>query len=230
MLDDARGGEVRGGPPKEGAPATRAQEIYETLRSEIIQGELRPNERITELELADRLHVSRTPIREALQMLARDNLIVSRRRGWVVYEFSLAEIRHLSQIRAALEGYAAGLAARHATADQIAALEDAYSQDLQEVRSDRQRIVVANERFHHDVNRLSGNPLLVMMIENTRRYYFNYQAASLYSDEELLRSMSDHDFIISALRRRDAETAERVARRHVEELIEVLEERMQGSR
>jgi DNA-binding GntR family transcriptional regulator len=213
---------------KQNVPATRAQEIYETLRTEIIQGDLRPNERITELDLAARLRVSRTPVREALQMLARDNLIVSRRRGWVVYEFSLAEIRQLSQIRAALEGYAAGLAARHATADEIAALEEAYSRDLQEVRSERQRIVVANERFHHEVNRLSGNPLLVTTIENTRRYYFNYQAASLYSDEELWRSMSDHDFIMSALRRGDSETAERVARRHVEELIEILEERLQG--
>ncbi|MFF5259117.1 GntR family transcriptional regulator [Actinomadura viridis] len=208
---------------------TRASEVYEILRDEIVRGDLRPNQRITELELATRLEVSRTPIREALQMLARDELIVSRRRGWVVYEFTLAEIRHLSEIRAALEGYAAGLAARHAKTEDIDALEQSYRTSLDEVKADRRRIIVVNDRFHHGVNRLSGNPFLVKMIQKSRRYYFNYQAETLYSDDELWRSMSDHDFIIAALRRRDAETVERVARGHVEELIRVVEERLRPS-
>lgn len=162
-------------------------------------------------------------------MLSRDGLIVSRRRGWVVYEFPLGEIRSLSEIRAALEGYAAGLAARHAKPEDIDALEEDYRQALNEVKSDRRRIVEVNDRFHQRVNELSGNPHLVEMIQKSRRYYFNYQAETLYSDEELWRSMADHDFIIAAMRRRDAETVERVARSHVEELIRVVEERLHPS-
>src|SRR5207344_499138 len=63
--------------------------VYERLRSEIVRGELRPNERLIEAEIADRLKVSRTPVRESLQRLAADGLVVSRRRGWVVYEHSM---------------------------------------------------------------------------------------------------------------------------------------------
>lgn len=195
------------------------------MRDQIVHGLLRPNERITETELATKLDVSRTPIREALQMLARDGLIVSRRRGWVVYEFTFDEIRHLSEIRAALEGFAAGRAALVATLDEVDRLEADYSEWRNKVQGDRRNIVAVNDRFHDRVNQLSQNPFLVSMIRDSQRYYFNHQAASLYTDDELWQSMSDHDAIITTLRDHDAAAAERIARGHVEEFIARLKSR-----
>src|SRR5690606_9984578 len=106
----ARGG-ARGDDPR------RAHEIYDRLRGDIVHGVLRPNEPLIETELAEQLGVSRTPIRESLQRLASDGLIVYRRRRWYVYEHTADEIREMYEIRAAQEGYAARLAAERGTAE-----------------------------------------------------------------------------------------------------------------
>ena len=92
----------------------RSREVYDQLRSEIARGELRPNERLIEADLALRLSVSRTPVRESIQRLAVDGLVVNRRRAWFVREHSPAEITALYEVREALEGYAARLAAESA--------------------------------------------------------------------------------------------------------------------
>lgn len=199
--------------------------VFRQLRDEIVQGTLRPNQRITEAEQAERLGISRTPVREAFQLLAHNGLIVSRRRGWVVYEVTLEEAQHYSQIRAALEGYAAGLAAMTASPQDVDALEAKYMSDIADMPQHRTVIVTANEQFHNGVTRLSGNPMLVKLVEDSRRFYFNHNIESLYTDEELQASMSDHPVIIDALRRRDAATAERVAREHVEQLIVLMSDR-----
>src|SRR5579859_8257976 len=98
----------------------RAAEVYEELRQAIVEGRIRPNERLIELELARALNVSRTPVRESILQLVADGLVVSRRRGWVVREHSPEEIREIYEVRAALEGFAANLAAVRATDEQLA--------------------------------------------------------------------------------------------------------------
>ncbi len=95
------------------------EKVYQSLRRMVLLGEIRPNERLVETELASRLQVSRTPVREALQRLASDGLIVSRLPGWVVYEHSPMEIRDLYEARVALEGYAARLAALRAPGQEV---------------------------------------------------------------------------------------------------------------
>ena len=86
----------------EGGSDSLSEATYRRLRFDIVRGRLRPNERLIEAELADRLAVSRTPVRESLQRLAADGLVVSRRRGWVVYEHTPDEIREIYEIRSAL--------------------------------------------------------------------------------------------------------------------------------
>src|SRR5207245_7128079 len=90
-------------------PPTRLTSVFETLRREIVAGELRPNSPRIELDLAERFEVSRTPVRESLQRLATAGLVVPRKRGWAVREFTTEEIRQNAEVRLALEGYAAGL-------------------------------------------------------------------------------------------------------------------------
>jgi DNA-binding GntR family transcriptional regulator len=89
--------------------------VYQRLRQEIVRGELRPRESLSEVEIAERLAVSRTPVRESMHRLASEGLITSRRRRWVVYEHSKDEIREIYEVRAALEGYSARLASQRAT-------------------------------------------------------------------------------------------------------------------
>ena len=102
--------------------STLADVTYHRLREDILLGYLRPNAPLVETELAERLEVSRTPVRESLQRLAKEGLITSKSRRWFVLEQTLKDIRESYDIRAALEGYAARLATERATESQIDAL------------------------------------------------------------------------------------------------------------
>ena len=106
----------------DGRTSTTSDEVYEKLRLAIVTGEIRPNAPLIEVDLANALNVSRTPIRESLQRLAADQLVVPRKRGWAVKEYSAQEIQESYEVRAALEGYAARLAATRASDGEIAAM------------------------------------------------------------------------------------------------------------
>src|SRR6266516_463803 len=82
------------------APASLSDGVYQRLRSAIVRGDLRPNERLVEADLAGWLEVSRTPVRECLQRLAAERLVANRRRGWIVQEHSTQEIREIYDVRA----------------------------------------------------------------------------------------------------------------------------------
>ena len=96
-------------------PSPGDPSIYAKIRADIISGKIRPNSRLIEAELADFYDVSRTPVREALQRLYENKLINRIKSGWVVREYSLDEIKEIYEVRAALEGFAARLAAERAT-------------------------------------------------------------------------------------------------------------------
>lgn len=91
--------------PREATATLLADDVHRQLREDILLGWLRPRDHLVEVDLADRLQVSRTPVRESLQRLAADGLIVSHRRRWVVYEHTLAEIADIYEVRMALEGW-----------------------------------------------------------------------------------------------------------------------------
>ena len=215
---------------------TRSDEVYAGLRRDILRGVIRPNDRLIETDIAERLGVSRTPVREALQRLAADGLIVSSRRAWSVYQHSLAEIRQLYEARAALEGYAARLAATRRSDAELERLTSRYRKSVEAIEQlDREsadpetiqrEIVNVNDVFHDDVSRSAGNPWILELIQRSRSVYFNYEMARLYSREELLEAFSDHDRILDAIREGDADRAEQIARKHVEDGFRVLRDRM----
>ena len=194
-------------------PSTsRSDHLYAQLRRAIVQGELRPNQRLVETELAEMLDVSRTPVREALQRLAIDGL-VSRRRGWEVREHDAGEIEQIYACRAALEGYAARLAALHATdeqLDEIAGILFSISD-----ASDRDEMVAVNEHFHEAIIDAAGNPLLAELAGRSRLYYFNRRVAHLYTEAETAQSRQQHIRLLEALRGRDPDRAEAVTREHI---------------
>lgn len=203
--------------------ATRSDDVYERLREAIVTGRARPNERLIEAELADQLEVSRTPIRESLQRLAAEGLVVSRRRGWVVLEHTSAEIREIYEARAALEGYCARLAAERATAAQLKEIAALHRGDLKRiVKSSRQHLVEVNDRFHDAIIAAAQNERLAHMSRRNRTYYFNFRIAQLYSDEEVNASIAGHQAIVRALLHRDPDRAECEMRAHIDLALTVI--------
>jgi len=200
---------------------TRSDDVYERLREAILTGRARPNERLIEAELADRLQVSRTPIRESLQRLAAEGLVVSRRRGWVVLEHTSVEIREIYEARAALEGYCARLAAQRATDAQLKEIASLHH-PKRNLKSSRQHLVEINDGFHDAILAAAQNERLADMIRRNRTYYFTFRIAQLYSDEEADASIAGHQAIVRALLQRDANRAEREMRAHIDLALAVI--------
>jgi DNA-binding GntR family transcriptional regulator len=198
-----------------------ADGVYERLRSAIVRGELRPNERLVEADLADWLEVSRTPVRECLQRLASERLVANRRRGWIVLEHSIDDIREIYGVRAALEGYAAQLAARQASRDQVERIMALARVDPATYADPpRHGFVEYNQQFHDTVVESCGNSRLAEAIGRSTEYYFNYRLAAVYTAAEVAAAIGGHLAIGQAIQRREPEAAERLARGHVHEALE----------
>jgi DNA-binding GntR family transcriptional regulator len=204
------------------ALGTRSEEIYDSVRADIVHGLLRPNQRLVEVELAETLGVSRTPVRETLQRLALEGLVRRDRGGWVVHEHSPAEIRSLYEVRAALEGYATFLAAGRATAAQLRELAAVYPQGEEAMGLGPDQQVELNERFHDGVIAAADNPRLAQLSRASRQYFFNHRIARSYTSEETRRSIEGHRRILAALARRDARAAEGCAREHVDYALSIV--------
>lgn len=199
-----------------------SEKTYLRLRRDIVQGLLRPNERLVEAELAERLDVSRTPIREALQRLAADGLVVSRRRGWMVHEHTPDEIRQIYEIRGALEGYAARLAAERADERQLKEIVSIHEENERSLEASIKNMVEENDRFHDAIDAASNNPRLSDLILRNRLYFFNYNLATRYSREELSRSVTQHEEIVDTLLARNPQKAEETTRRHIQHALELI--------
>ena len=209
--------------------ATRSDEVYERLREEIVKGLIRPNERLVEVDLAERLGVSRTPVRESLKRLEAEGLIHGGRHHLVVREHAPDEIREIYEARAALEGYAARLAADRASASDLAKIALWHEADHKKLlRSPREHIVNVNDRFHDAIIAAAHNRRLLDLIRRNREFYFNYRIANLYTDAESEASLEGHTAILRALERRDPVGAEAATRAHVMEALRVTLEKLRN--
>lgn len=199
-----------------------AEDVYRRLRREIIRGVLRPNESLVETELAERLNVSRTPVRETLHRLAADGLIVSERRRWHVYEHTHEEIRQIYEVRAALEGYAARLACLRGDDAAIKAVAEARTTPEEEVRQPPRDHVERNERFHDLIVAAAGNERLAAQIRGNRLYFFNYRIAAAYTPGDVAEYARQHGELIDAVTARDAGRAERLTREHIDHALNLI--------
>ena len=140
--------------------------VYETLREAIKTGGLTPGERLMEIQLAEELGVSRTPVREAIRKLELERFVVMiPRRGTYVANLSLKDINEVFEIRAALDGLAAGLAAERITEEELEQLERLLVEISEHIdHHDNEKIVATDEAFHDILYRASRNERLVGII------------------------------------------------------------------
>ncbi|MBF8184416.1 GntR family transcriptional regulator [Nonomuraea sp. K274] len=212
---------------QEGTPSSRlVLDVYKRLRQEIVTGQLRPNQPIVEADVAQRLGMSRTPVRESLQRLAMDGLVVSQRRRWVVYEHSAEEVRHIYEVRAALEGEAAKLACERITERDLARLKELEPQATSFHMVARDERVAINDQFHRHIAESAHNPRLADMLEQNKLYFFNRQIAAMYSADELAASSRQHEQLVAAIVQRDGERARKIASQHVTDALNQVMDKM----
>ena len=198
---------------------TLREKILETIRDAILSGHLKPGEKVTEPELAERFGTSRTPIREAFRQLESEGyLIVIPRRGAVVISFSEKDITEFYAIKGILEGYAARQACERLTdreIERLAVLNDRLRQVAE--GGDVKQFLKVHDDFHELVIRASGNATLFDLITNLVKKFQRLRIASLSHPGRMDRSVTEHLKIIEAFRTRSAELAEKLVRENAED-------------
>lgn len=205
-------------PIKQERPSPVRQDAYEALREAILDGRLPAGERLVEREIAERLGVSRTPVREAIRKLELERLVAHvPRKGVVVRGISTAEALEIFTIRAALEGVAAGLAAERADARAGERLRSLCEQMEEALRNgDRPRFEKAHDRFNDTVYRLAGSPRLYDMINSLRDYIARFSRVTYGVPGRTESANREHRELAEAIAAGDRERAAAVARLHIE--------------
>jgi GntR family transcriptional regulator of vanillate catabolism len=201
--------------------ASLADRARDNIRTAILEGKLKPGEKITIERVADELGISRTPVREALKALETDSMVrLIPHKGAVVEPFAWQEIQHRYVIRAMLEGYAAELACRTADDALLAALNrncEKLAKAIAGVSSRAIRIrplVDLNHEFHSIIRGGSHSPTLARLIESLRQpSSFSEFFWSIPEYREL--SLEHHRQITAAFRSRDAKTARKLTELHI---------------
>jgi DNA-binding GntR family transcriptional regulator len=195
---------------------TLREQIASSLRESIINGELPPGQKLTEPELAERLGISRTPIREAFRQLESEGfLTVIPRRGAVVATITAKEIQDFYDLKSLLEGYAARVAVEKITDEDVEKLIRINEQlaDLAE-KEHVEAFFKKNEEFHNCFLKLCGNEKLIEVRDNMVKRFLGYRMATLSLPGRLMDSVKQHSSIIRAFKRRDGRLVEAVVVEH----------------
>ena len=196
--------------------STRAlyEEVAELLRQRIFSRALEPGSWIDELRIAEELGISRTPLREALKVLAAEGLVTMKvRRGAYVTEVSEQDLRDVYHLLALLESDAAAVVATTATDAQLTDLQ-ALHQELENAVTDRDRFFTINERFHMRLLALANNRWRDQMVGDLRKVMKLNRHNSLFKSGRLQESLAEHRAIVAALVARQASEAAERMREH----------------
>ncbi|MDD5927271.1 MAG: GntR family transcriptional regulator [Firmicutes bacterium] len=198
--------------------------VYEELKRQILIGEIAPGTRMMEVELADEMGVSRTPVREAIRKLEKEGLVsIEPRRGAYASDISIKDIVDVMEVRQDLEGMAAGLAAIKATKEEKEALKKATEEYRRAVETGSiDEIIKWDEAFHKRVVSCSGNKTLIQLVSQVQELalrfrYIYYDDFSRFEGQPM-----EHKDIVDAIISGDAEKARKSADEHISRLKEFV--------
>ena len=192
--------------------------VFESLREAIISGKLAAGERLMEIQMAEEMGVSRTPVREAIRKLELEGLVVMiPRKGAYIAGLSLKDIADVFEIRSALEGLAAELAAERITDNELEDLERHLVKISEESETgDLDKVVATDTDFHSLIYKASRNQRLSQIINNLREQIQRFRTTSLSYPGRMKAAVEEHRKIVEALSMRDGELARRLAFEHIE--------------
>lgn len=193
---------------------TQQTDAYAMILEAIDVGVYRPGDRLVESELAERFGVSRTPIREALQRLETQSLLTRDGRSLIVSSLDHNQMAELYVLRCELEGLAARLAARHATAEEMRILADMVEAD-NALMHDPQALSRANRRFHKQIHLASHNRYLVQQLDLVHRTMALMATTSLAAEGRGVIAQAEHAAIVKAISERDEDGADAALRAHI---------------
>lgn len=198
------------------ANVLQGQGAYAVLLDEIWSGKLPSGARLTETEIATRLNISRTPVREAIRRLEADGLVSHiPRSGAVVRQLTYPEVMELYEMRWVLEGTAARLAARSASIVEIDEL-DAINTEMADAIGDSARLFVLNRQFHNTLIAAARNRYLVRSVRAIDTTLSILGPSTLEESDRARAAITEHSAVVEALRKRDSSAAENMMRAHID--------------
>lgn len=192
--------------------------VFNTLRQAILKGELKPGERLMEIQLAEKLGVSRTPIREAIRKLELEGLVLMiPRRGAEVAKISHKSLQDVLEVRRSLEELATDLACQRMTEEDVEKLgiaEDVFKAAIES--GDEMKIAEADEAYHDIIYNATGNGKLIQIINNLREQMYRYRLEYIKDEAQRGTLLTEHEKILEAIRIRDIIRAKALMKEHID--------------
>lgn len=198
--------------------------VCETLRDAIRKGILKPGERLMEIQLAEELGVSRTPVREAIRKLELEGYVIMMpRRGTYVANLSIRDVNEVFEIRTSLDSLASGLAAERITDEELERLQRLLVRISEYVETnDMEKIVETDTEFHDLLYQASRNTRLVGIIFNLREQLTRFRTTSMAFPGRLAATLEEHRHIVEAIAQGDVKEAQAAAEYHMEKSEQTL--------
>jgi len=207
------------------------EQVFSALHQGIVEGILKPGERIMEIHIAEELGVSRTPVREAISKLEREGLVVTEnRKGAYVKPMTIADIKELHQIRGALEALASQLAAEKATKEEIESMI-IYNQSFEQavLDNDNEGIVKYDILFHDTIYKAGRNFKLTQMVSSVREQMQRLRIEYVHMISDKAPLIGQHEDIIKNIVKGQPQEAYNAAISHIkiseEDMVRVFEEK-----
>ena len=198
--------------------------VFNTLREAILKGDLKPGERLMELQLASKLGVSRTPIREAIRMLEQEGLAVTTpRKGAEVAKMTLKDMEDVLEIRDALDELAVRIACQKISDEQLKQLEDMKELFEKSTQTGNvKKIAEADVTFHDVIYEATGNPKLVTLLNNLREQVYRHRVEYIKDPKNYPTLIAEHEAILESLKNRDVKNAVEAMHVHVANQAEAV--------
>lgn len=198
--------------------------VFNTLRQAIITGEFAPGERLMEIALANRLGVSRTPVREAIRKLELEGLVIMiPRKGAQVARITEKNLRDVIEIRSVLEELAVSLSCERIDEEGKKRLEEAHREFVEAVNTnDILTMVEKDEQFHNAIFESTCNDRLIPIINNLREQFYRYRMEYIKDIQHHTILVKEHEKLVHAIFNRDSETARRIMRTHLQNQQEAV--------
>ena len=192
--------------------------VFQTLRKAILTGELKPGERLMEIHLAEKIGVSRTPIREAIRKLELEGLVTNvPRKGAMVAEISQKGLRDVLEVRRALDSFCAELACERITEEEKKELKEACLNFEEAVKTkDATIIAKADVRFHDIIIASTGNDRIVALINNLAEQMYRYRFEYIKDETNHPKLIAEHRKLVDAIISGDGVTARAIAGEHID--------------
>ena len=195
--------------------------VFNTLRQAILRGELKPGERLMEIQLANKLGVSRTPIREALRKLELEGLVnMVPRKGAEVADITEKSLRDVLEVRKALEELSVQLACEKSTEEEIEELKrvaERFKDTLDD--QDVTKIAEADVAFHDVIYTATDNQKLILLLNNLREQMYRYRVEYLKKEEAYPQLIAEHEELIDNISKRNKEEATRIMCEHIDNQV-----------